>query len=114
MTNKCVFCKKKNALILELGHSMTVLKELLFSLVYYFAVNKFILERKQEAMKHLLKGAAVAAVVLVALMVINMFCNMHDIHLDQTATGTISAVCAMLFYHGLIRNEKSKDDGNEK
>ena len=93
---------------------MTVLKELLFSLVYYFAVNKFILERKQEDMKHLLKGAAVAAVVLVALMIINMFCNMYDIHLDQTATGTISAVCAMLFYHGLIRKEKSKDDGNEK
>lgn len=63
-------------------------------------------------MKHLLKGAAVAAVVLVALIVINMFCNMHDIHLDQT--GATSAVCAMLFYHGLIRNEKSKDDGNEK
>ena len=81
---------------------MTVLKELLFSLVYYSAVHKFIFERKQEDMKHLLKGA----VVLVALMAINMFCNMYDIHLDQTATGTISAVCAMLFYHGLIRNEK--------
>ena len=93
---------------------MTLLKKLLFSLVYYFAVHKFILERKQEDMKHLLKGAAVAAVVLVALMAINMLCNMYDIHLDQTATGTISAVCAMLFYHGLIRNEKSKDDGNEK
>ena len=93
---------------------MTVLKELLFSLIYYFAVNKLILERKQEAMKHLLKGAAVAAVVLVALIVINMFCNMHDIHLDQTATGATSAVCAMLFYHGLIRNEKNKDDGNKK
>ena len=65
-------------------------------------------------MKHLLKGAAVAVAVLVAVMVINMFCNMYDIHLDQTATGTISTVCAMLFYHGLIRNEKSKDGGNEK
>lgn len=65
-------------------------------------------------MKHFLKGVAVAAVVLVALMVINMFCDMHDIHLDQTATSTISAVCAMLFYRGLIRNEKSKNDGNEK
>ena len=65
-------------------------------------------------MKHLLKGAAVAAVVLVALMVINIFCNMHDIYLDQTATGTISAVCAMLFYHGLIRNDNSKDDRNRK
>nr|WP_296440574.1 hypothetical protein [uncultured Acetatifactor sp.] len=65
-------------------------------------------------MKHLLKGAAVAVAVLVALMVINMFCNMYDIHLDQTATGTTSAVCAMLIYRGLIRNEKSKDDGNKK
>nr|WP_305139798.1 hypothetical protein [uncultured Acetatifactor sp.] len=65
-------------------------------------------------MKYLLKGAAVAAVVLVALMAINMFCNMYDIHLDQTATGTTSAVCAMLIYRGLIRNEKSKDDGNKK
>ena len=78
---------------------MTVLKQLPFSLVCYLAVKKFILERIQEAMKHLLKGAAVAAVVLIVLM---------------TATGTISAVCAMLFYHGLIKNEKNKDDGNEK
>ena len=93
---------------------MTVLKELLFFLVYYFAVNKYILERKQEAMKHLLKGAAVAAVVLIVLMAINIFCNMHDIHLDQTVTGTVSAVGAMLFYHGLIRNDNSKDDRNRK
>jgi len=114
MTNKRVFCKKKNAFIHEFGHFMTVLREALFSLVYCFAENKFILERKQEAMKHLLKGAAVAVAVLVALMVINMFCNMYDIHLDQTATGTTSAVCAMLIYRGLIRNEKSKDDGNKK
>ena len=48
-----------------------------------------LLERKQEAMKHLLKGAAVAAVVLITLMIISIFCNMHNIHLDQTATGTI-------------------------
>ena len=65
-------------------------------------------------MKDFLKGAAVAAVVLVALMVINMFCNMHDIHLDQTATATVSAVCAMLLYQGSTRNEKNKDDENEK
>ena len=57
-------------------------------------------------MKHLLKGIIVGAAVLIVSMVINIFCNMHDIHLDQTATGTISAVCAMLFYHGLIKNEK--------
>lgn len=57
-------------------------------------------------MKHLLKGAAVAVVILIILMVMNVFCNMHDIHLDPSATGAVSAVCAMLLYHGLIRNEK--------
>ena len=65
-------------------------------------------------MKHLLKGAAVAAAVLIAVMIINVFCNMHDIHLDQTATATVSAVCAMLLYRGLTSNEKNKDDRNEK
>lgn len=114
MTNKRVICEKKNALIHELGLFMTVLIKLPFSLIYYPMVNEFILERKQGVMKHLLKGAAVAAVVLIALIIINMFCNMHDIHLDQTATGTISAVCAMLFYHGLIKNERNKDEKNEK
>lgn len=93
---------------------MTVLKELPLSLVYYFVVNKFIWERKWKVMKHLLKGVAVTAVILIVLIVINIFCNMHDIHLDQTVTGTASAVGAMLFYHGLIRNEKNKGDGNEK
>lgn len=57
-------------------------------------------------MKHLLKGIAVTAAVLIVLMIINVFCNMHDIHLDSVITGTLSAVCAMLFYCGLIRNEK--------
>ena len=59
---------------------MTVLKELLFSLVYYSIVNKFILERKQEAMRHLLKGAAVAAVVWIALMIINIKSEGASLH----------------------------------
>ena len=57
-------------------------------------------------MKNLLKGAVVTVVVLVALMAINIFCNMHDIHLDQTMTGITSAVCAMLLFHGLTKVEK--------
>ncbi|MCI8281788.1 MAG: hypothetical protein HFI76_08850 [Lachnospiraceae bacterium] len=57
-------------------------------------------------MKHLLKGIIVAAAVLIVSMVINIFCNMHDIHLDQTITSTVSAVCAVLLYQGLIKNEK--------
>ena len=85
---------------------MTVLKELLFSLIYYFAVHKFILERKQEDMKHLLKGAAVAITILIVLIIINMFCNMRGIDLDWTSKGVVTAVCAMLIYRGLIKNEK--------
>lgn len=57
-------------------------------------------------MKNLSKGIVVAVVVLIVLMGINIFCSMHNIHLDLTATGTVSAIGAMLFYHGLIRNEK--------
>ena len=59
-------------------------------------------------MKYLLKGAAVTVVVLIVLLIINVFCNMHDIHLDQTVTGTVSAICAVSFYHLLIRNENNK------
>ncbi len=57
-------------------------------------------------MKHLLKGAAVAAVVLIVLLVVSVFCNTHDIHLDMVMTGTVSAVCAMLLYRGLTRKDK--------
>ena len=57
-------------------------------------------------MKHLLKGAAVTVTILIVLIGINMFCNMHNISLDSVSTGTVSAVCAMLFYRGLTRNEK--------
>lgn len=52
-------------------------------------------------MNHLLKGAGVTAVILIVLMIINVFCNMHNINLDSTVTGTMSAVFAMLLYSGL-------------
>lgn len=57
-------------------------------------------------MKHFLKGAAVTAVVLIVSMAIHVFCNIKGIHLDSVSTSTMSAVCAMLLYHGLIKNEK--------
>lgn len=41
---------------------MTVLKEFMRSLVCCLVVNKFILERKQKAMKRFIKGAAVVTV----------------------------------------------------
>lgn len=60
-------------------------------------------------MKHFLKGVAVIVVVLIVSMVIHVFCNMHDIHLDSVTTGTVSAVSALLLYQGLIRIEKNKE-----
>jgi len=42
MKNKCVFRKEKNALIHEIRYFMTVLEELLFSLIYCLTENKFI------------------------------------------------------------------------
>ena len=57
-------------------------------------------------MRHLLKGAAVTAIVLIVSMAIHVFCNMKGIELDTVVAGTVSAVCAMLLYHGLTKNEK--------
>ena len=68
------------------------------------------MERKQEVMKNFFKGAAVAAVVLIVLIVINVICNMNGHELDSVSTGTVASVCAMLFYGGLTKNEKNKDD----
>jgi high-affinity Fe2+/Pb2+ permease len=67
------------------------------------------MERKQEVMKNFLKGAAVA-VVLIVLIVINIICNMNGHELDSVSTGTVASVCAMLLYGGLTKNEKNKDD----
>lgn len=87
---------------------MTVLKELLFSLVYYPAVNKFIVERNYKVMRHFLKGTAAVAVVLIVSMAIHVFCNVKGIQLDQVATSVVSAGCAVALYQLLTRNEQKK------
>ena len=51
-----------------------------------------------EIMKHLLKGVAVTAVMMIVLMAIHIFCYMHGIDLDPIITGSSSAVCAMLIF----------------
>lgn len=64
------------------------------------------LERKYEVMKHLLKGAAAVAVVLIISMAIHVFCNVKGIQLDQALTSVALAGCAVALYHVLIKNEK--------
>ncbi len=58
-------------------------------------------------MKNLLKGAAVMAAVMIANLIISIVCNMNGIELNSTVTGTVSAVSAILIYHGLTKNEKN-------
>lgn len=57
-------------------------------------------------MNDLLKGAAIAAVVLIVLIAVNVFCNMNGLNLESVSTGTISAVCAMLLFRGLTKKDK--------
>lgn len=59
-------------------------------------------------MKSFLKGAAVVVIVWIVLLIIHVFCNTHGIDLDQTTTGTVSAIGAVLIYQGLTKNEKKK------
>ncbi len=89
---------------------MTVLKEFVRPLVYYPMVNKFILERKQKAMKRFIKGAAIVVAIWIVLVVINVICNINGHELDPVLTGTAASVGAMLVEGGLTKNEKKKDD----
>ncbi len=88
---------------------MPVLEEKLLFLVYCFAVNKFIYGKEAGSYEEFLKGAAVAVVTLIVLIVINVICNMNGHELDSVLTGTVASVCAMLLYGGLTKNEKNKD-----
>lgn len=58
-------------------------------------------------MKHLLKGAAVMAAVIIVSLIIHIICNTHGVDLNSTVTGAVSAVSAMLIYCGWIRKEKN-------
>ena len=60
-------------------------------------------------MKNIIKGIVVVAVITIVSLVIHVFCNMHGVDLNSTATGTVSALCALLLYQGLTRNEKNKE-----
>ena len=60
-------------------------------------------------MKKLLKGAAVAVVIMIVLIVINMICNMNGHELDSVSTGVAASVGAMLIYDGLTKNKDNQE-----
>ena len=59
-------------------------------------------------MMQFLKGAAATAIVLIVFIGINVICNINGIDLDSISNGPVIAVCAMLIYSGLNKNEKTK------
>lgn len=56
-------------------------------------------------MKKLLKGAIVFAIIMFISLAVHIFCNMKGIQIDTIITAPTSAVCAMLIYHGLTKND---------
>lgn len=64
-------------------------------------------KEEKEDMKNFLKGTAIMVIILVVLIAVNVACNLNGIDLDAPATGTVSAVSAMLIYEGLTKKRKS-------
>lgn len=93
---------------------MTVLEELLFSLIYYPMVNKFFLERKREVMKHFLKGVATVAIVMSIVILIHVIFYMKGTDINQYIPSIVevwlAASLATPIYQALIKNEKNKDN----
>lgn len=61
-------------------------------------------------MKRFFKAAAITAVVLLVFMAISVICNINGINLDSVTNGSVIAVCAMLIYGELSKNDQKKDD----
>lgn len=57
-------------------------------------------------MKHVLKGAAILAGVMVVHIIINVICNMNGVELNSTVMSMLSTVCAILIYNEWIKKEK--------
>lgn len=57
-------------------------------------------------MKHVLKGAAILAGVMVVHIIINVICNMNGVELNSTVMSMLSTVCAILIYSEWIKKEK--------
>lgn len=54
-------------------------------------------------MEHFIKGIAVLAGILIVNLIINVVCHMNGIDINSTMQSTVSAVCALLIYHGWIK-----------
>ena len=88
---------------------MTVLTDLLFSLVYYVLKIHICFGRRSKFMKNLLKAVAAMAVVLIINMIINIICNRNGFEINSIAQTYSSSLIAIALYHILTKNEADKD-----
>lgn len=76
--------------------------------------KNLLLERKDEVMKHFLKGAAAVAITMIISVLIHVFFNMRGIDLNRYVNNYAEILLltslATLIYHVLTRNEKNKND----
>lgn len=72
------------------------------------------MERKQEVMKHFVKGAVVVVgvtfVMMIMNIIVNIVCNRNGIDLNSTAMSMVStfigALSGMMIYDRWIKDEK--------
>ena len=57
-------------------------------------------------MKRFLKAAAALVIIMIIDIIIHVICNLNGVELNSFVTTFAAALCAILLYHLLIRNEK--------
>ena len=55
-----------------------------------------------------LKGFLVTVITLVALIIVNMICNVNGINLNTIISGTTTAIVAMFIYEAITKKDRTK------
>ena len=56
----------------------------------------------------ILKGFLVTVITLVALIIVNMICNVNGINLNTIISGTTTAIVAMFIYEAITKKGRTK------
>jgi FtsH-binding integral membrane protein len=56
----------------------------------------------------ILKGFLVTVITLIALIIVNMICNVNGINLNTIISGTTTAIVAMFIYEAITKKDRNK------
>ena len=56
----------------------------------------------------ILKGFLVTVITLVALIIVNMICNVNGINHNTIISGTTTAIVAMFIYEAITKKDRTK------